>query len=1257
MSMTNLDRPTKSTLNSLAGASVEEAVSLTGEVIGGILEVGELLGKGGMGVVYEVFHREWNRKLAMKLPIALGDQDDFDLKRWVREAHTWIDLGLHPRVVSCWFVRQWNGVPILFLDLFAGGSLKERMERRAGPPSNPDEWGECLTWLIHACEGLEHAHQMGLVHRDMKPANLLFNSEGMLAVTDFGLGKAINKAESIKGSPLALLQQSAEMSHLESSLTKTGVMSGTPHYAPPEQWMQKKVGPQADIYAFAVMAYEVLTGRHPYEPPGERWSLGQLISAHLMGQPPPAQSFHAEVPTPLSEALVHCLAKKDTDRPHNMREIREVLVNAFKERTGRDYNFGYPQPLSQRADSLNNKAVSLWSIGLREEAMQAWGEADRLERNHLEVTYNRMVTSWLTGRKTAVEAEKVIRDLSSVSVRGRSLAGMFMLTRGKFPESVSLLEESLDNTLLSEDGTIWRGLGEACLAIGDHERARFAFERVLALIPTDAASKNCLRLIQRGDVPHYEGLVSHTSWKARGRLLGWVITDDGEAVISLFGRHLVVTDLEGKERVSLEVPLSSSAPSLQTKGKSILLIDGQSAWSMTLSKGEEWKLTELRQWQQRVLGFVGDKAILTGDTTLQLRSAADQSSLGPLLMGHEKQVLCYTTTADGKKLFTGGADRVIRVWNVSDGQCQMEGRGHSDFVSAIALGSQEQLFVSGDRAGQVILWLLPKMEKLHRFEFSGWISRVTLQGEGRGQVLFVQHHPDEAETRTAVIFLDRLQVVFDRPGHFFPWAPGFGIWEDDGFSLFGLPEGVEWRTQEVPGGPVMNALFNSEGSEVLLWTDVGDYNRYRLPEDVPESPSLPLVRANTLSEVQQARQQFANLMEAAWSSYRAENWSEAYWQLSKARLVEGYAREPETLEFLTRLAKRLKRRELREMWRIRELQAPGHDRTQQLAIDYKGNWAATSSSHVIRLWDLKNGTCIRGLTGHRDEVVYLEFWEGGLGFGAAPLLLSFSADRTVRLWNPNSGDCLQSLQIAEHPIVAVGVSQTSRRFACVTRGGQLLVGGWKGEEPFEFELQASIEYQGVPHQVNFAEDGDMIIVGEEKSRFYKLKERDGTLTISASGDTSHSIGMPLPRFEQLAGLNQKGDLELVGLKKKKPVAQLASEIKKIQSVTCSGDGGVLATLDDRDNLCLWLVDARLCVLERPVGFRLKRILFSGNGRYLAGLAESGSLVLWEMEWQLDPTQQKVAGPAAVASTPASPAEAGKAGGLSWWAKLKKLFGF
>jgi serine/threonine protein kinase/WD40 repeat protein len=1217
----DLDRVTQSTLDSLAGASVEEAESLTGEVLGGILEVGQLLGKGGMGIVYQVFHREWNRQLAMKVPLAIGDQEGFDLKRWVREAHTWIDLGLHPRVVSCWFVRQWKGVPILFLDLFSGGSLKEKLEQRSGPPQTPEEWGEAITWLIHTCEGLQHAHQMNLVHRDIKPANLLFDAEGHLAVTDFGLGKAIHKAEPIvEGSPLELMKATAEFSRQESSLTRTGVMSGTPHYAPPEQWMQKKVGPEADIYAFAIVAYEVLTGRHPYEPPGERWTLGQLISAHLMAQPPNPQSFHPDLPTQLSDTLVQCLGKKATDRPRTPAEIRDVLLAAYKERTGRDYAFGLPQPLSQRADSLNNKAVSLWSIGLREEAVQAWSEADRLERNHLEVTYNRMVTSWLTGRRTAQEAEEAIRELATVSVRGRAAAGLFMLTRGKFPEAVLLLEESLDSALLRDDGTLWRGLGEAYLAVGDLERARLAFEKALRLIPTDQFSKTSLEKLEAGDTRASEGLVSHSQWKARGKLSAWCLMEDSQSFVLLFGRNLVVADIFGAEKVCLEIPIASSTPVLHTKGLHIVVADRQQGWSMTLSRGEEWRLVGLKAWQQRVLGFVSDEALLVGDTTLQVRSLRDQSPQGPLLVGHEKQVLCFQISGDGERLITGGADRLVRLWSLRDGQCQVDGRGHQNFISALAVGSQEQLLVSGDRSGLVLLWLLPKMEKLHRFEFSGLVSRLYLRGEGRGQILFVEYDRDETEARTAVIFLDRFQVVFDRPGKFFFWGPGFGIWDADRYRLFGLPEGVEWRSQEVPGGPVCGAVYQDGENSIYLWTDEGDYNHYRLPDDLPEPPSLPLVRANTLSEVQHARQQFAESMEAAWASYRAEDWSEAYWQLSRARLVEGYSREPETLEFLSRLAKRLRRRELREMWRVRELTAPGHDRPKKVTIDYKGAWAATSSGNLIRLWDLRNGTCIRGLTGHRDEVVHLEFWEDGIGFGAAPLLLSFGADRTVRMWNPNSGACLQCLVASEHPIISVGVSQSSRRFALVTRGGQLLLGQWQSQEPLELSLLASCEYEGIPHHVSLSESGEFVVVCEEKSRAFAYSEGDQTL--KRKGEFPHYIGLQLTR-DRFVGAHPQGNVELIDIAKEKVLGPLQGEAKKVTCMTRTADGGVVAALDARATLRFWLVDSQQCVLERRLGVGLKWILFSGNGRYLAGLIERGSLLIWELEWQLDPSSPKV----------------------------------
>lgn len=275
------------------------------------------------------------------------------------------------------------------------------------------------------------------------------------------------------------------------------------------------------------------------------------------------------------------------------------------------------------------------------------------------------------------------------------------------------------------------------------------------------------------------------------------------------------------------------------------------------------------------------------------------------------------------------------------------------------------------------------MEKLHRFEFPGAVLSLHLKGSGRDQTLFVVYRSQDEVPRTAVVFMDRLQVVMERAGSFFNWGPGFGIWQERGLRLFGLPEGVEWRSHRVESG-IRDLLFKPERDEVFVWTEESECVLYKLPSSLPEPPALPLVRANTLSEVQQARQQFAHLMETAWASYRADDWSDSYWQLSRARLVEGYSREPETLELLSRLAKRLCRRELREMWRVRELTAPGGENSSRMTVDYGGSWAATSAGHVIRLWDLKNGTCIRGLTGHRDEVVALRYWEEEQDWGQLP---------------------------------------------------------------------------------------------------------------------------------------------------------------------------------------------------------------------------------------------------------------------------------
>lgn len=1194
---------------------------LTGQLIDGILEVGPILGKGGMGVVYEVFHREWNRKLAMKIPLHLGG-GNFDMRRWIREAHTWIDLGLHPRVVSCWFVRQWRDVPALFLDLYSGGSLKEKLETRAHPPISVVEWAEALVWLIHACEGLHHAHQMGLIHRDIKPANLMFDAEGGLAVTDFGLGKAFNKANDepdSKSDPSAAELREKFAGQDDHSLTRTGVMTGTPHYAPPEQWMQKQVGPQADIYALGVVAYQALTGRHPFEPPGERWDLGRLVTAHLMGDIVPPHHFNDAVPERLSEAIATCLAKKAAERPESLLDLREVLVGAFRDRTGEDYPYGLPQPLSQRADALNNKAVSLWSIGLRKEATHAWAEADRLERNHLEVTYNRMVTSWLTGRRKPSEVEAAIRELAASSSRGGSALGLLLLSRGEFAKAADLLADSLQSPGLKEDGTLWRALGEAAEACGQRAQAEEAYEKALALIPTDAATRKALDALRSGQSEPAEGLVAKGYFREHGHLLAWAPLESGRGLALVYHDQLVISDLKGQELARAELAPMNVVTRVESRGHHLLVIGNHEAQILTFARIEgKLSLQSTRHWKRDVLGFIDAERVLTGSTTLQVRSRSDETEMGRLMVGHEKQVLCHLYLRRENRLVTGGADRVLRIWNLADAQCLVEGRGHQDFICRLGIARQDQLLITGDASGMVCFWLMPKLERLQKLQFNGGITDLVVSGSGQQEVLLVVYKEEGGPYRTAVVLLDRMQVMFDEPGRLVNWGPGFALWDARGFSAHSLPDCVEWRRLSVSDSPIERCLSSPIGEELLFWTENQELIRWRLPAQVPEPPALPLVRANTLSEVQQARLQFAGLMEKAWASFRAEDWSSAYWDLSRARLVEGYAREPETLEFLSRLAQKLNRRELREIWRVRELVPPGEDKPRRLIVDEQGRWAATSSGHTIRLWDLRNGICVRGMTGHRDEVVQLAFWDSEDSTGGAPLLFSFSADRSVRLWDTSTGECLQTLLAGSGPaIVTVGLCKQSRFYAFVDRGGRLLTGRYSERRPLALESLAMYKSIELPDSVMVGRNGSWIIVAEDRtSKVFRLAEPTSVPRLEM--ELPYRLTVLPAGGRHLIGATDSGTLELYDLQDRKLVANFPRQGAPIVSMSCTDDGGVLATVDAADTLQLWLVDSAHCVMERPAGERTRKLVFSGNGRYLACLSEKGTITVWEMEWQLDP---------------------------------------
>ncbi|MFH0822621.1 MAG: protein kinase, partial [Pseudomonadota bacterium] len=159
-----------------------------GEVVLGLYEVVGLLGEGGMAKVYRVLHRGWNTYLAVKNPKAQIVSTPRGRSDFTQEAETWVNLGVHPYVVTCYYVRTLGGIPRVFCECVEGGSLSDWI-RGGGLYRGDDETVtiRILDMAIQMAWGLHYAHERGLIHRDVKPANVMVTSQGIAKIGDFGL--------------------------------------------------------------------------------------------------------------------------------------------------------------------------------------------------------------------------------------------------------------------------------------------------------------------------------------------------------------------------------------------------------------------------------------------------------------------------------------------------------------------------------------------------------------------------------------------------------------------------------------------------------------------------------------------------------------------------------------------------------------------------------------------------------------------------------------------------------------------------------------------------------------------------------------------------------------------------------------------------------------------------------------------------------------------------------------------------------------
>jgi serine/threonine-protein kinase len=247
-----------------------------------------------MASVYLARDSELDRPVAVKLLAENLGSDESFRRRFVREARLAAGLS-HPNVVSVYDTGEEDGRPYIVMECVEGETLADVLARRKRLP--PDE---ATRLALQACFGLAHAHAAGLVHRDVKPQNLLVRRDGTLKVADFGIARA---AES-------------------TALTQAGTVLGTAAYLSPEQLAGKEVGAAADVYSIGAVFYELLTGRPPYEVD----SLAELAARQAEGAITPVRELAPEVPARLEEVVMRCLARNPAYRPASAGELVAELA-------------------------------------------------------------------------------------------------------------------------------------------------------------------------------------------------------------------------------------------------------------------------------------------------------------------------------------------------------------------------------------------------------------------------------------------------------------------------------------------------------------------------------------------------------------------------------------------------------------------------------------------------------------------------------------------------------------------------------------------------------------------------------------------------------------------------------------------------------------------------------------------------------------------------------------------------------------------
>jgi eukaryotic-like serine/threonine-protein kinase len=252
-----------------------------GQMFANRYRVDQVIGRGGMGVVYKATDTQLDEVVAIKtLPGDVMQRSPEDLERFKREIRLARKI-THRNVLRTYDYGEAEGVYFISMEFVRGYTLSELLAEASGRQMAPRV---AMGISRQICRGLQAAHEQGIIHRDIKPQNVLIDAKGEVKLMDFGI---------------------ARMTEAKDAMTQAGLIVGTPHYMSPEQVQAKQLDPRSDVYSVGVLIYEMLAGRRPFE----STALTGVLTAHITEIPKPLVELRPEIGETVSAIVMRCLAK------------------------------------------------------------------------------------------------------------------------------------------------------------------------------------------------------------------------------------------------------------------------------------------------------------------------------------------------------------------------------------------------------------------------------------------------------------------------------------------------------------------------------------------------------------------------------------------------------------------------------------------------------------------------------------------------------------------------------------------------------------------------------------------------------------------------------------------------------------------------------------------------------------------------------------------------------------------------------------